>query len=242
VKLEKILFGIASAVVGLAGVMPSQVLAHCYAGQVCTPDPCNTHHGGQCPPEVQRSLDAVQTMQKQAASGAAQKVFTVVEIETLKVPIDPSGQTKIVPQVEMPNPGSSSGTISTWPQNSPTKLPAPMTPAAFARQALPVRNAQDLDFLKQGVLDSSRELLDVAASDNTVSKTTATASGRILVQHLNISSEALNQLIQYNKIMGQTSGMIGQGKIPLSKQLWEELEQLTRYTQSIIQREKTSDQ
>lgn len=250
---EKILFRISCIAIGLMAFMPSPALAHCYAGQVCVPDPCNTHHGGTCPPKVQQSIDAMHTMQEQASSGAVKEVFTVVEIESLDVPVDSSGQSKTVPDVEMPKPEMSKSASTpesrSLPQDSPAKKQSsapPMTPAEFARQGLPVRNEQELNILKQGVLDSSRELLDVAASaanDNMVSKykKADAVSGRMSVQHLNFSSEALNKLRQYSKIMEETRGMIGQEKIYLSEEKWSEIEKLNRYTQSVIQQEGAPD-
>lgn len=235
-KPKKILLGLAGVAIGLMAAVPSLVLAHCYAGQVCVPDPCNTHHGGTCSPEIQKSIDAMQIMQKQASSGAVQKIFTVVEIETLEVPANSSGNTKIVP-VEIPTPGSSPGSISPFPQ-------IPMTPTEFAKRALPIRNAQDLDILKQGVLDTSRELLDVAASeasDKAVAKKSGTTSGRMLVQHLNFTSATFIKLKQYSKIMEETRDMIGQGDISLIDAKWTEIEKLNRYTQSIIQQEGEPD-
>lgn len=235
-KLEKILFGATGAAISLMAFMPSPVLAHCYAGQVCVPDPCNAHHGGTCSPEIQKSIDAMQTMQKQASSGAVQKIFTVVEIETLEVPANSSDNTKIVP-VEIPKPGSSPESILPFPQT-------PMTPTEFAKRALPIRNAQELNILKQGVLDSSRELLDVAASeasDKAVSKKSGTTSGRMLVQHLNFTSATFNKLQQYSKIMEETRDMIRQGDISLIDAKWTEIEKLNRYTQSIIQQEGVPD-
>ena len=239
-KNRRIVFGAAGILGSLLVVTVAPVHAHCYAGQVCIPDPCNSHHGGTCPPTIQASLGATQSMEKLNSSGAVNEIFTVVEIESLNAPVNPSGETKILPAFEMPRSSPTSKASSPGQPAAPVPSdPSPMTPAVFAMQALPIRSDRDLDIVKQGVLSSSRELLDVvgsAASENEVGKTAGRPlSARMSSQRLKFSSEALRQLQQYDRIMTSTLGMIGQGEIPITENKWTEMEKLMRYTQSIIQ-------
>lgn len=225
-----------SAAAGLALVLTAvQVQAHCIAGQDCIPDPCNTHHGGACPPEIEQSMEAMRAVRQQASE--IQKVFTVVEIETIEAPVDSAGRVEAVPKVELPPVNGSPAPARPNPSTGTDQSqPVPMTPAEFARQALPVRSERDLDLVKQGVLDGSRELLDAAASEDIASRLPSGESGRMKMQHLNFSSEALNQLRQYHDVMEKTRDMIGRGEMNISEDKWEEMEKLYRYTQSIIQR------
>lgn len=230
---NKIFLSIAA---GLAIILTAaQTQAHCMAGQECRPDPCNTHHGGTCSREIEQSMGAMQAVREQAAE--IQKVFTVVEIETIAAPVDPSGRVETVPKVELPvvnrspaRPDPSADTGQSTPM---------MTPAEFARQALPVRGERDLDLVKQGVLDGSRELLDAAASEDIASRLPNGESGRMKMLDLNNSSEALKQLRQYNGVMEKTRD-IGREGITISNDMWGDMEKLNRYTQSIIQRQGVS--
>ena len=229
------------AVMGVMSLMPvaMKAMAHCNAGQECIPDPCNTHHGEKCPPAVQESINALQSMQQQASAGVAQRVFTVIEIETINLPVDPSGTARIVPKIEMPivsdqaKAPSSPSQLTPFPDGNPR----PMTPTEFIKHGLPVSDAQGLNAVKQGVLDSSRELLDVSASDDVANKTPGAASGRMKALHLNFASETFKKLQQYDTVMKITLDKIGQGQMPLSKNQKTEMEKLYRYTQSVIQLE-----
>jgi hypothetical protein len=221
---------IGATLLALSALLASPTSAHCYAGQHCTPDPLNLHHGGAgVPPEVKEVAGALRNIAGQASAGAVAGVFTVVEIETLEVPAGPAGRAAFVPKIELakidpPKNAAAAAQLTAWP----------LSPAAFARQALAVQTPENIALVKQGVLDSSRTLLDVAASDKMVTASTATASARMLAHHLAVSSEALAQLRQYDAIIGKTRELKGSTRVTAA--LWTDMEKLSRYSQNILQR------